>query len=64
MTAQARACGRPALIAAERLEVGEPERWWDWCPSAGRGAARRARDRFRDGTGVRDGRTRWRRHWG
>ncbi|GEC03963.1 polysaccharide pyruvyl transferase [Streptomyces spinoverrucosus] len=54
VTAQARACGWPALIAAERLDARELERWWDWCLTTGRGAALRTRDRFRDGTGVRD----------
>ncbi|QOV43737.1 polysaccharide pyruvyl transferase family protein [Streptomyces chromofuscus] len=55
VTAQARACGWPALIPAERLDVEGLERWWEWCLTAGRGAARRTRDRFREGTGVRDG---------
>ncbi|MFE2512466.1 polysaccharide pyruvyl transferase family protein [Streptomyces naganishii] len=52
VTAQARACGWPALVAAERLDPGELDRWWDWCLSSGTAAARRVRDGFAgDGTG-------------
>ncbi|MFJ8544729.1 polysaccharide pyruvyl transferase family protein [Streptomyces sp. NPDC093586] len=47
VTAQARACGWPALVAAERLETGVLERWWRWCLADGREAARRAGAAFR-----------------
>ncbi|MFV0132934.1 polysaccharide pyruvyl transferase family protein [Streptomyces sp. HMX87] len=47
VTAQARACGWPALIAAERLEAGVLERWWDWCLTTGREEARRIGAAFR-----------------
>ncbi|MFE4052096.1 polysaccharide pyruvyl transferase family protein [Streptomyces sp. YIM B13518] len=49
VTAQARACGWPALLAAERLEARRLERWWDWCLTSGRVAARQLRDAFREG---------------
>ncbi|MFE9771906.1 polysaccharide pyruvyl transferase family protein [Streptomyces sp. NPDC005931] len=50
VAAQARACGWPALIPAERLDVRLLERWWDWCLTSGRVAARQVRDAFREGT--------------
>ncbi|MET9773700.1 polysaccharide pyruvyl transferase family protein [Streptomyces sp. NPDC006367] len=49
VTAQARACGWPALVAAERLETGVLERWWAWCLADGREAARRIGAGFRAG---------------
>lgn len=49
LTAQARACGWPALVPAERLDVRQLDRWWDWCLTGGRVAARQARDGFREG---------------
>ncbi|MFB9462647.1 polysaccharide pyruvyl transferase family protein [Streptomyces cinereospinus] len=55
VTAQARACGWPALIPAERLAVAGLEHWWEWCLTTGRETARHTRDRFRDGTGIDDG---------
>lgn len=54
VTAQARACGWPALVPAERLGEAELDRWWDWCLTSGRVAARRVRDEFAEGAG-RDG---------
>ncbi|MFD7701293.1 polysaccharide pyruvyl transferase family protein [Streptomyces caelestis] len=54
VTAQARACGWPALLAAERLDARRLERWWDWCLTSGRVAARQMRDVFREGR-VPDG---------
>lgn len=49
VTAQARACGWPALLAAEQVDERRLERWWDWCLTSGRVAARQARDAFREG---------------
>ncbi|MGW5200873.1 polysaccharide pyruvyl transferase family protein [Streptomyces spiralis] len=46
VTAQARACGWPALVPAERLAPAELDRWWDWCLTSGRAAARRLGDAF------------------
>ncbi|MFF5104413.1 polysaccharide pyruvyl transferase family protein [Streptomyces sp. NPDC000134] len=46
VTAQARACGWPALIPAERVGAGVLEHWWRWCLTDGREAARRARAGF------------------
>ncbi|MFF1271930.1 polysaccharide pyruvyl transferase family protein [Streptomyces marokkonensis] len=54
VTAQARACGWPALLGAEQLDERRLERWWDWCLTSGRVAARQVRDAFRDGR-VPDG---------
>jgi hypothetical protein len=54
VTAQARACDWPALVPAERLDAAELDRWWQWCLTSGRVAARRIRDAFAGGTG-RDG---------
>ncbi|MFK4145450.1 polysaccharide pyruvyl transferase family protein [Streptomyces sp. NPDC004065] len=51
VTAQARACGWPALVPAERVGAAELERWWGWCLSSGRVAARRLRDEFASGAG-------------
>lgn len=56
VTAQARACGWPALVAADRLDAGRLERWWDWCLTSGRVAARQIGAEFleeaaREGTG-------------
>ncbi|MEV5322453.1 polysaccharide pyruvyl transferase family protein [Streptomyces sp. NPDC052687] len=54
VTAQARACGWPALLPAERADADGLERWWRWCLGPGREEARRARARFAAG-GERDG---------
>ncbi|MFI2380342.1 polysaccharide pyruvyl transferase family protein [Streptomyces sp. NPDC018964] len=54
VTAQARACGWPALLAAEQVDARRLERWWDWCLTSGRVAARQTRDAFREGR-VPDG---------
>ncbi|GAA0913698.1 polysaccharide pyruvyl transferase family protein [Streptomyces thermoalcalitolerans] len=54
VTAQARACDWPALVPAERLDAAELDRWWQWCLTSGRVAARRIRDAFAGGDG-RDG---------
>lgn len=54
VTAQARACGWPALVPAERSGVAELNRWWDWCLAAGRAAARHLGDDFAAGA-ARDG---------
>jgi hypothetical protein len=40
VTAQARACGWPALVPVERLDERELERWWTWCLTSGRVSAR------------------------
>ncbi|MFB8771802.1 polysaccharide pyruvyl transferase family protein [Streptomyces broussonetiae] len=50
VSAQARACGWPALIAAERLDGRLLERWWDWCLTSGRVAARQVRAEFLEGS--------------
>ncbi|MPY42336.1 polysaccharide pyruvyl transferase family protein [Streptomyces phyllanthi] len=50
VSAQARACGWPALVPAEHLHEGQLERWWGWCRSAaGRAAALRVRADFAAG---------------
>jgi hypothetical protein len=54
VTAQARACGWPALLAADQVDARRLERWWDWCLTSGRVAARQVRDAFREGR-VPDG---------
>jgi hypothetical protein len=54
VTAQARACGWPALLAADQVDARRLERWWDWCLTSGRVAARQVRDSFREGR-VPDG---------
>nr|WP_241267299.1 polysaccharide pyruvyl transferase family protein [Streptomyces scabichelini] len=46
LTAQARALAWPALIPAERLDTRRLDRWWDWCLSSGRVAARQSRSEF------------------
>ncbi|MEV6963169.1 polysaccharide pyruvyl transferase family protein [Streptomyces sp. NPDC051207] len=47
VTAQAHACGWPALVPAERLDAARLERWWHWCLTDGRRAAAETRERFR-----------------
>ncbi|MHC3469811.1 polysaccharide pyruvyl transferase family protein [Streptomyces sp. 7R007] len=49
VTAQARACGWPALVGAERVGPEELERWWEWCLGTGRMTARQTRDAFAEG---------------
>ncbi|MFD7134677.1 polysaccharide pyruvyl transferase family protein [Streptomyces sp. NPDC059894] len=51
VTAQARACGWPALVPAERLDAAALDRWWDWCADCGRELARQIGAGFRRGTG-------------
>ncbi|NEC27365.1 polysaccharide pyruvyl transferase family protein [Streptomyces sp. SID8111] len=48
VSAQARACNWPALLTAERLDERGLDRWWYWCLTSGRVAARQARDAFRE----------------
>ncbi|WP_228456830.1 polysaccharide pyruvyl transferase family protein [Streptomyces durbertensis] len=43
VTAQARACGWPALVPVERLTGRELDRWCTWCLTSGPARARRAR---------------------
>ncbi|MFJ8941974.1 polysaccharide pyruvyl transferase family protein [Streptomyces sp. NPDC102395] len=52
VTAQARACGWPALVPAERLEASVLDQWWQWCAAVGRGRAREIGARFRRGVTV------------
>jgi hypothetical protein len=40
VTAQARACGWPAVVPAERLDGGRLDGWLSWCLEQGRRAAR------------------------
>ncbi|MGW8062504.1 polysaccharide pyruvyl transferase family protein [Streptomyces ziwulingensis] len=47
VTAQVRACGWPALVAAERLARDVLEHWWDWCLTTGREEAGRIGAAFR-----------------
>ncbi|MFE5186385.1 polysaccharide pyruvyl transferase family protein [Streptomyces sp. NPDC056628] len=54
VTAQARACGWPALVSAEHLDASVLDHWWTWCTTSGRGIAREIAEGFRGGTG-RDG---------
>ncbi|MEU6543236.1 polysaccharide pyruvyl transferase family protein [Streptomyces sp. NPDC046859] len=54
VTAQARACGWPALVPAEHLDASVLDHWWTWCATSGRGVAREIAEGFRGGTG-RDG---------
>ncbi|MFC8434819.1 polysaccharide pyruvyl transferase family protein [Streptomyces sp. NPDC057253] len=54
VSAQASACGWPALVAGERMDQGELERWWDWCLTSGRADAQRIAAEFREGV-VEDG---------
>ncbi|GAB2999189.1 polysaccharide pyruvyl transferase family protein [Streptomyces pseudoechinosporeus] len=49
VTAQARACDWPALVPAERLDARRLDRWWEWCLTSGRSAARQSRDEFLHG---------------
>ncbi|MFD7508518.1 polysaccharide pyruvyl transferase family protein [Streptomyces sp. NPDC059853] len=42
VTAQARACGWPALLPGERLDPAALDHWLDWCLTRGRAALRRA----------------------
>ncbi|MER5214430.1 polysaccharide pyruvyl transferase family protein [Streptomyces sp. NPDC002838] len=50
VTAQAHACGWPALVPAEGLDAGRLGTWWDWCLTSGPAAARRIRAEFLAGT--------------
>ncbi|MGW4573995.1 polysaccharide pyruvyl transferase family protein [Streptomyces tendae] len=58
VTAQARACGWPALVAAERLAgqsaEGVLEHWWRWCLTDGRARAARIGAGFRAADPVPD----------
>ncbi|MGD9483265.1 polysaccharide pyruvyl transferase family protein [Streptomyces sp. TRM70308] len=54
VSAQARACGWPAVLAAESLTPGELDRWWRWCLTAGRTAARSAQQAFADTAAAED----------
>jgi hypothetical protein len=54
VTAQAHACGWPALLPAEQAGADGLDRWWEWCLGPGREEARRVRARFAAG-GERDG---------
>ncbi len=54
VTAQARACGWPALVAAERLAEDVLEHWWDWCLTGGRDEARRIGAGFRAADAAAD----------
>lgn len=47
VTAQALACGWPALIPVEQLNESVLDHWWDWCATAGRGLAREIGAGFR-----------------
>lgn len=49
VTAQARACGWPALVPAEQVADDTLERWWSWCLGPGRDLARRRRAEFTGG---------------
>ncbi|MFI9648237.1 polysaccharide pyruvyl transferase family protein [Streptomyces sp. NPDC052040] len=46
VTAQADACGWPALVPAERLSDRKLDHWWHWCLTSGRVAARQIRREF------------------
>ncbi|MEU4659451.1 polysaccharide pyruvyl transferase family protein [Streptomyces sp. NPDC023723] len=52
VTAQARACGWPALVDADEVGTAVLERWWRWCLADGRGAARRVAAAFRADTAA------------
>ncbi|MFE0985611.1 polysaccharide pyruvyl transferase family protein [Streptomyces rochei] len=54
VTAQARACGWPALVAAERLTEEALEHWWQWCLTGGRSEAVRIGAAFRSGDAEAD----------
>ncbi|MFF7971071.1 polysaccharide pyruvyl transferase family protein [Streptomyces sp. NPDC007905] len=47
VTAQARACGWPALVPVERLDESVLDQWWEWCATTGRGLAREIGAGFR-----------------
>ncbi|MGW7257374.1 polysaccharide pyruvyl transferase family protein [Streptomyces sp. NPDC054834] len=49
VTAQARSCGWPALVAAEHLDDARLDHWWDWCLTEGRDNAREIAADFRAG---------------
>lgn len=49
VTAQARACGWPALLPAEQVDAAALDHWWQWCTTAGRGLAGQIGTRFRSG---------------
>jgi len=46
LTAQADACGWPALVPADRLSTRRLDHWWQWCLTSGRVAARQIRREF------------------
>ncbi|MFD7436061.1 polysaccharide pyruvyl transferase family protein [Streptomyces sp. NPDC059861] len=52
VTAQARACGWPALVPAERLDESALDQWWEWCVTSGRELAREIGVGFRQGAVV------------
>ncbi|MFE0721204.1 polysaccharide pyruvyl transferase family protein [Streptomyces rochei] len=54
VTAQARACGWPALVAAERLTEEALEHWWQWCLTGGRSEAVRIGAAFRSADAETD----------
>ncbi|WP_320776773.1 polysaccharide pyruvyl transferase family protein [Streptomyces sp. CRN 30] len=54
VTAQARACGWPALVPCKQLAPGALERWWRWCLAEGTEEARRIAAGFGAGA-VPDG---------
>ncbi|CAM5286411.1 hypothetical protein SROCM77S_00238 [Streptomyces rochei] len=54
VTAQARACGWPALVAAERLTEEALEHWWQWCLTGGRSEAVRIGAAFRSADAEAD----------
>ncbi len=54
VTAQARACGWPAVVGAESVTEELLERWWGWCLGAGRAEAARIGAGFRAGDAVAD----------
>ncbi|MEJ1197283.1 MULTISPECIES: polysaccharide pyruvyl transferase family protein [unclassified Streptomyces] len=54
VTAQARACGWPALVAADRLAEDVLEHWWHWCLTGGRDEARRIGAGFRAADAAAD----------
>ncbi|MEU8350278.1 MULTISPECIES: polysaccharide pyruvyl transferase family protein [Streptomyces] len=48
LTAQARACRWPAVVAAESADAGRLDHWWDWCLGPGVPLARLRGAEFRD----------------
>ncbi|MGV9245728.1 polysaccharide pyruvyl transferase family protein [Streptomyces sp. NPDC003710] len=46
VTAQAEACGWPALVPVDRLSTRRLDHWWHWCLTSGRVAARQVRREF------------------